>query len=94
MKQIDVQQAIRDLKASSVSGPDGIHPRYLKKCEAYVTEPLRIIFIESLISGTIPVDWKKANVTSMYKKGDKTNPSNYHPVSLTSVSCHCLKKFY
>ena len=29
--------------------------------------------------------WKRANITPIYKKGDRASPSNYCPVSLTSI---------
>ena len=35
--------------------------------------------------GVVPEDWRIANVTPIFKKGSRTNPSNYRPVSLTSV---------
>ena len=38
----------------------------------------------SVNTGTCPKDWKTANVTPLHKKGDRTLPSNYRPVSLTS----------
>ena len=34
----------------------------------------------------MPEDWKKANVTPVYKKGLKEDPGNHKPISLTSVS--------
>ena len=45
----------------------------------------------SLYQQSIPDIWKHANVTPIYKKGDKTKPSNYRPVSLTCISCKLLE---
>ena len=33
----------------------------------------------------MPEDWRKANVTPVFKKGKKEHPVNYRPVSLTSI---------
>ena len=35
---------------------------------------------------------EKANITPLYKQGNKSNPLNYRPVSLTSVVCKILEK--
>ena len=39
----------------------------------------------------MPSDWKKANVTPLYKKGSKKEPGNYRPVSLTSIPDRVLE---
>ena len=39
----------------------------------------------SLDSGEVPELWRQANIVMKSKKGDKMLPSNYRPVSLTSV---------
>ncbi|GAB0210180.1 mitochondrial enolase superfamily member 1 [Grus japonensis] len=36
-------------------------------------------------TGEVPEDWRKANVTPVFKKGKKEDPGNYRPVSLTSI---------
>jgi len=41
--------------------------------------------------GIVPADWRDANVTPIFKKGAKSSPSNYRPVSLTSVSCRVME---
>jgi hypothetical protein len=40
---------------------------------------------------TAPEDWKLANVSPIFKKGDKSKPANYRPVSLTSVCCKVIE---
>ena len=51
---------------------------------------MTVIFIQSLNSGFIPKDWLLANITPVFKKGDRSKPNNYRPISLISI---CCKKF-
>ena len=46
---------------------------------------------KSLQECQLPSDWKMANVTSIFKKGNKNDAGNYRPVSLTSVPCKVLE---
>ena len=55
-------------------------------CINSICEPLCILFNRSLSEGLFPESWKKAIVTPLFKKGDKSLPSNYRPVCLFS-SC-------
>ena len=54
--------------------------------------PLYCIFRQSLDQSKLPDIWKWANVTPIYKKGDKANTCNYRPVSLTSQVCKIFEK--
>ena len=53
---------------------------------------MRIICNQSFKEGKIPDIWRRANVTPIYKKGVKSDPLNYRPVSLTCVMCKILEK--
>ena len=52
---------------------------------------LTLIFSASLKQGRAPDDWKEVNVSPIFKKGDKSQPTNYRPVSLTSVCSKVLE---
>jgi hypothetical protein len=45
----------------------------------------------SIDTGDLPKDWRDANISSIFKKGDKHLPETYRPVSLTSVPCKLLE---
>lgn len=76
---------IESLKNSSSCGIDGINAKVLKNTKHITSLFLRLIFQQSLCTGSIPSDWKVGKIIPIFKKGDRTNPSNYRPISLTSV---------
>ena len=87
----DIQKRLEKLDANKSCGPDNIHPFVLKETATATSTPLEWIFTKSLSTGECPDDWRSANVTPIHKKGDRTLPSNYRPVSLTSQVCKILE---
>ena len=53
-----------------------------------------MIYEESLLTSSIPDYWEVANITSIFKGGDRKDPGNYRPVSLTSELCKVLEKLF
>ena len=62
-------------------------------CSEVIAEGLVLLFTASLDQGQIPDDWKHANVTPLFKGGNKNRSiaENYRPVSLTSITCKLME---
>ena len=86
-----VQIKLEKLKPSSAPGPDKLWPRILQKLSKVIASPLAIVYSKCLSEVVVPLDWKAANVTPIFKKGSKGSPGNYRPVSLTCVLCKIME---
>ena len=81
-----VWKKLLKLKTTKSAGPDGIHPRVLKETAETIAPTLAAIYNKSLSESHIPAAWKEGLITPIHKKGNKTQPSNYRPISLMSVA--------
>ena len=68
-------------------GIDLVGTRMLLELSEVISDTVAELCNKSLSTGDVPYDWKLANVTAVYKKGKKSSPSNYRPVSLTVNLC-------
>ena len=88
----DVFKELRSIDVTKASGPDNIPGRLLKEGAIYLAKPLSDLFNVSLLTGSLPSDCKRVNVTPVFKKGSRHTPSNYRPVSLTSTVIKILER--
>ncbi len=87
-----VYELLKKLNPKKAVGPDNISTRILKENAEELAPVLQHIFQQSLDSGIVPKDWQNANVTAIFKnKGQRTEPVNYRPVSLTCITCKVLE---
>ncbi|KFV43390.1 hypothetical protein N341_07033, partial [Tyto alba] len=78
-----VQDHLRNVKVHKSMGPDEVPLWVLREVVDEVAKPLFIIFGKSWQSGEVPTDWRRENITPIFKKGKKEDP--VRPASLTSV---------
>ena len=86
-----VLQIIKSLRNGTSPGPDSISKEMLvldiEKCAMILTD----IFNFSISTGSLPDEWKIANVVPIHKQGNRSLPSNYRPISLTCICCKLLE---
>ena len=89
VSQEGVFKLLADLQVHKAMGPDEIPSKLLKELAEELTLIFTLYFQASLDQGIVrvPEDWKSANVVTIFKKGNRNNPENYRPVSLTSIVC-------
>src|SRR5215469_3088445 len=81
----EVEFNIEKLLANKSLRSDGLYPVHLKILKDELVKSLTMIFNKSLQEGIVPKDFRMANITPIFKKGDRKMPNNYRPISLTSI---------
>ena len=66
-----VTKLLDRLNIHKAPGPDGLNARVLKECSNEISPILALIFDESLARGDEPDEWRQANVSPVFKKGEK-----------------------
>ncbi|KAF2349915.1 Reverse transcriptase domain [Trinorchestia longiramus] len=87
-----VEEQLSILNPYKSTGPNGLGPRILKETAEVISEPLTNIFNRFLETGIVLDDWKRINITPIFKKGNKQIPNNHRPISLTSVISETIER--
>ena len=88
----DVLQLLLSIDVHKASGPDGIPGRLLKEGAHWIATPIQKLFNLSPNQGSLPREWVTANVSPVFKKGNKHLPINYRPISLTCIVVKILER--
>ena len=86
-----ILKLLQNLKPFKAAGPDRLKPLLLKELRDEIAPIIQIIFERSIQTGKLPADWSRAQVTPIFKKGNKSSAANYRPISLTCILCKVLE---
>ena len=87
-----VLAALKALEVGKAAGPDEILAKLLKETASVIAPSLCKIFKKTLQLGSLPSDWKLANVVPVHKKGAKDHVENYRPISLLPTVSKVFKR--
>ncbi len=85
-------KAIRNLKNKKVASPGGLQNETIKTFEISLVKPLTKLFNQMLHDGLIPKQWLISVIILLYKKGNRFDLNNYHPISPPSNMCKIFTK--
>ena len=81
----EVLIAIKRLKRHKAPGPDGLPPVVFKLFNNSLVAHFTALFNSILSSESFPEAWSLGSIKPIYKKGDKSDPSNYRSITLLNV---------
>ena len=86
-----IEKLLKGLNPHKAAGPDKLKPIVLQTLHKELAPILQLIYQRSLDTGKLFSIWKEANVSPIFKKGEKSDLANYRPTSLTCVLCKVLE---
>jgi hypothetical protein len=88
----EIEKIMKFFKSKDSRGYDEISTEILKISSPFISSPLNYICNKVLIKGIFHDRLKFAITKLLYKKGSKTDMSNYRPISLLTLFSKILKK--
>ena len=85
-----ILKLLKYLKPGKAAGSDRLKPNLLKELSEEIAAIIQVIFGRSIQTRKLPAEWCRAQVSPIFKKGDKTLTANYRLISLTCILCKVL----
>ena len=88
----EITELIKKLPMKTSSGHDNISNVLLKRLNVSIITPLSMIFNKSLEEGIFPEQIKLADIVPLFKSQDRSECTNYRPISLLLTVSKLLEK--
>ena len=67
----EIYELLGELEERKAVGPDGVSGYILKECRNELVRPIYDIIKCSITTGTVPKEWRRAEVDPIYKSGER-----------------------
>ena len=81
MTDINILKAVKLIKVKNSEGHDRTPQRLIIDGIELLLKPLSKLFNNIYVNDQIPEQWKLSKITTVHKKGAKSNVENYRPVA-------------
>ena len=88
----EILKLLKDTNPEKVAGIDNLSGRFLKDGAVVLALPISKLCNLSTKRSKFHLNCKIAKLKRLYKKGSKTDPKNYHPVSLLPLVSKVIEK--
>jgi hypothetical protein len=90
----EVEMAIGKLRSHKSPGVDQIPAELIKAEGRIIRSEIHKLIISIWSKEELPEEWKESVIVPIYKKGDKTDCSNYRGISLLSTTYKTLSNIF
>ena len=80
----EVFKSLCQLKQSNTKGTDRIDGKIIRLSAPFITDTITYIYNLIIEKNKFPRAFKEAKVIPLYKSGERSDPSNYKPISILS----------
>ena len=87
-----ISKLLHKLPNRNSTSPDNIPYTFLKNTADTICVPLCILYNFILLNSQLPTIWKTSIVKPIFKSGNKSDITNYRPISLTCSSCKIFER--
>ncbi len=88
----EVRDALKRARPGAAPGPDGIPTELWRRSGDAVPRLLSRLYSAVGATGQVPRGFLDGDVAPIFKKGDKTAPANYRPITLLSTDYRLMTK--
>jgi hypothetical protein len=90
--KIAIEKQLKTFQRKKATGVDDLPTSLLKDCASSISSPICHIVNLSIKTGTVPLLWKTAKLTPVFKAGDPVKPESYRPISVLPALSKILER--